>query len=123
MAAVDSARLYEGHVSVDGSPVVAGTQAELNRRRIRARGVDRPEQVGHGRASATGAVLRNRLAVVGARGIVDEQGRRVRLPAAIPGCRPLQRQPGDEPGNERSLNTLDEEVLTIGVVENVADQP
>src|SRR6266853_2374101 len=123
MAAVGGVELNERGVSGDG-PLVAGAQAELNRRRIGARGTDRTERVGDRRAIGTGAVavLRDRLAEVRTLGIVVDQRRRVRLPAVVPRCRTLQRQPVDHPGHQRRLDTLDEEVLAVGIVEYVAAQ-
>src|SRR5713226_7628472 len=88
MAAVGGVELNERGVSGD-SPLVAGAQAELNRRRIGARGTDRTERGGDRRTIGAGGV---------------------------------QGQPTDYPGQQRRLDTLDEEVLAVGVVENVADQ-
>src|ERR1700721_3995742 len=122
MAAVGRAELDEGGVLAD-APVIAGTQTELNRRRIGARGADRAERVGDRRAIAAEAVagIRNRLAEARASPIVVEQNRGIRLPALVPGCRSLQRQPIHDPGHQRALHTLDEELLPVGVEENVAD--
>src|SRR5882672_5622395 len=122
MAAVRGAELNVRYVPGD-APLVAGAQAELNRRRIGARGADRAVGVRDRRAVRTAAVadLRDRLAEVRFAGWIRvDQRRRIRLPALVPGCRPLQGESGHHAGHERSLNTLDEEVLAVSVEEDVA---
>ena len=69
------------------------------------------------------AHLRDRLAVVRARGVVVDQRGRVLLPALVPGPRVLQRQAAHHSGHQRGLDALDEEILTVGVVEEIADHP
>src|SRR5882762_4065470 len=121
MAAVRGAELNVRCVPGD-APLVAGAQAELNRRRIGARGADRAVGVRDRRAVRAAGVadLRDRLAEVHAGRILVDQRRRIRLPALVPGCRPLQGESGHHAGHERSLNTLDEEVLAVSVEEDVA---
>src|SRR5690242_11418036 len=99
MAVVSGACLYEGQVSGD-LPLVAGAKAELYRRCIGARGADRAERVDDRRATGPeggSAGECDLLAEVGACRIVVEQNGRIRLSALVPGCRTLQRQPGDDP--------------------------
>src|SRR5882757_7340383 len=122
MAAVGDAYLYVRVVTGEG-PLVAGAQAELNRRRIGARGTGRAEGIGDRRAIGAEGVasLLDWLAEIRALGIVVEQNWRIRLPALVPGCRTLQCQPSHDPASQRRLETLDEEVLAVGVEENVAD--
>src|ERR1700719_4223189 len=122
MPAVDGAQLNERRVAVD-SPLVAGAQAELNGRRIGAGRADRAVRVGDRKAIFARAVadFRDWLPEVTALRIVVDQLRRIRLSALVPGSCRLHRQPVDDPGYQRRLDTLDEEILTVGVVENVAD--
>src|SRR5665213_780671 len=122
MAGVAGADLKVRTVFAD-VPIVAGAQTELNRRRIGARGADRAVRVGDRRATAARGIagLSDRLAEARA-GEVADQRRRIRLPALIPGGRTLQRQFVGDAGHQRGLDTLDQEILTVGVVENVADQ-
>src|SRR3984893_18580601 len=114
MPAVGRADLNEGGVFAD-APVIAGAQTELNRRRIGARSPGRAERVGVCRAIEAEGVAgkRDLLAEVRASWIVVEQNRRIRLPALVPGCRSLERQPCHDPGHQRRLDTLDEEVLAV----------
>src|SRR6266436_2613723 len=122
MPVVRGAGLYERRVSGD-IPVVAGAQAELHRWRIGARGADRAEGVGDGGTIGTEGIagVRDRLPEARARWIVVEQNGRVRLPALVPGRRTLECQPCHDPGYQGGLNPLDEEVLTVGIEENIAD--
>src|SRR5260370_42067268 len=108
MAAVGGVELNERGVSGDG-PLVAGAQAELNRRGIGARGTDRTERVGDRRAIGTGAVavLRDRLADDRTMGIVGDQRRRVRLPAVVASCPTLQPKPVNHAGSRLRPDTLD----------------
>src|ERR1700686_3342186 len=121
MAAVRGGDLNERRVSGDG-PLVAAAQAELDRRRIRARGADRADRVGDRRATETEGIagIRDLLAEVRARWIVVEQNRRIRLPALVPGRRTLQRQLAGDPAHQRRLDSLDDEILAVGVIENVS---
>ena len=102
MPVVGCRDLNERGVSAGDRPVIAGAQAELNRRRIGARGVDRAERVGDRRAIGAEGVagIRDRLAEVRAVWNVVKQYWRVRLPALVPGRRTLQRQPGHDPGQQ-----------------------
>src|ERR1700674_3717953 len=99
MAAVCGADLNERNVSANG-PLVTGMQAELYRRRIGAWGADRAERGGDRAALGAEGVAGKRdwLAEIRAFGIVVEQRRRVCLPALIPGCRTLQREPSHDSG-------------------------
>src|ERR1700688_3446412 len=121
MAAVRGGDLNERRVSGD-APLVAAAQAELNRRRIGARRADRSEWIGDRIAIEDEAIAAKSdlLAEVRARWIVVEQNRRIRLPALVPGCRTLERQLAGDPAHQRRLDTLDDEILAVGVIENVS---
>src|SRR5438876_3775481 len=108
------------------APVVPRAEAELNGRRIGARAADRAVGVAAALAEryavrpARVAHLRDRLAEVPAGRIQVDQRRGVLLLALIPGGRPLERQSRHYAGHERSLHALDDEVLAVGVEEDVA---
>src|SRR6185437_6962536 len=107
---------------IAGHPVIARTQAELHGRRVGAGGADRPEGVRYRDASAGAADLRDRLTEIRrVRGVVVDQGRGVGLAALVPVSRALHGEPGHDAGHEGGLDALDEEVLTVGVVEDIAD--
>src|SRR5207237_10247004 len=108
------------------APVVPRAEAELNGRRIGARAADRAVGVAAALAEryavrpARVAHLRDRVAKVTAGRIQVDQRRGVLLLALIPGGRPLERQSRHHAGYERSLHALDDEVLAVGVEEDVA---
>src|SRR4051794_10714636 len=122
MTTVRGRELYVRDVSCK-SKLISGAQAELDRRRVGAGRAGRAEGIGH-RSAGVGrrAVRCDRLAEPRAVRIVVDQGRGVGLPAVVPGTCRLQRQPRNDARNERSLDSLDIEILAVGVVENVADQ-
>src|SRR5258708_5162042 len=129
MAAVWGVELDEGLVAHEG-PVITGMKAELYGRRIGGRAADGAVRVGDRRAAGDhaggdGAGVRDRLAEIAAgdvvRGIVVDQHRRIGLLALVPGRRTPQRQPARDPGHQGGLYTPDAKVLTVGVVENIAD--
>src|SRR4029077_7792307 len=121
MAGVSDPCLNEGDVAGD-VPVVSSTQAELQRWCVGARGTKSAIRVDDRRADLERrAGLGDRLAKIRRNRIVVDQYRRIRLsPPVIPGCRPLQGEPGQDAGHERGLDTLDEEVLAVGVEEDIA---
>src|SRR2546421_6366967 len=121
MAGMTDADLNERGVSGD-VPVVTSTQAELQRRCISARGTKRAIRVEDRRADQERcARLRDRLAEIRSTRIIVDQYRRIRLPPlVVPGSRPLQGEPGQDAGDQRCLDTLNEKVLPVGVEEDVA---
>src|ERR1700722_16943836 len=129
MAAVCGVDLHEGRVAHEG-PFIARMKAELYGRRIGGRAADRAVRVGDRRAAGdhaggNGAGLRDGLAEIAAgdvvRGIVVEQRGRIRLLALVPGRSTPQRQSARDPGHQGGLDAPDAKVLTVGVVENIAD--
>src|SRR5207253_5011397 len=125
MSAVGRAELNVRRVPAD-APVVPRAEAELKRRCIGARAADRAVGVAAALAEryavrpARVAHLRDRVAKVTAGRIQVDQPRGVLLLALVPGGRPLQRQSGHYAAHERSLHALDDEVLAVGVEEDVA---
>src|SRR6266481_5310672 len=114
MPRVRGAYLREG-VVVPKRPFVAGPQAELQRRRVRRGRSDRAERIRDGGTAAAGgvALLRDGMTEIGAKWVVVDQRRRIRLSSLIPGGRPLYGESTDHAGDDRGFDAFDQEDLPI----------
>src|SRR6266478_3466655 len=123
MPRVRGAYLREG-VVVPKRPFVAGPQAELQRRRVRRGRSDRAERIRDGGTAAAGgvALLRDGMTEIGAKWVVVDQRRRIRLSSLIPGGRPLYGESTDHAGDDRGFDAFDQEVLPVCIEEQVAQQ-
>jgi len=121
---VRGTELHERRVSTE-IPIIAGPGTPLDRRRIGAGRADRAEWVGNGSGRGRGirlaAFLRNWLADVRTRRVVIDQGRRIGLHALVPRDRALQCQAARRAPDQRGLDAANAEVLSVGVVEQIAD--
>src|SRR6202044_3904032 len=111
-------------VVVPHRPFVTGPQAELDWRRIRRGRSDRTERIHDGRAIAAGgvALLRDGFTEIGTRRVVVDQRRRIRLPGLIPRGGRLNGESTGYADDHRGFEALDQEILSIGIEEQVAQQ-